>query len=242
MALKLGSSTVGSLYLGSHKVSEAYLGSVKVYSSTPVDPYNPLGLPPFTLRVEFTGTDASYDPTQDAWIAGSWTAVGGSVWDWTYQNAVWHDTVRASSVLAYYKPATNQYIHLGQKHCNILGGNTTGVTDMANLFAGHRYLGSIALFDTSSVVDFSYFCLGHTQGGILTSIPLFNTSSAVTVESMFANSKKVQSGALALYTQMSTQATPPTTYYNCFYGCGIGTTSGAAELAQIPTSWGGTMA
>ena len=33
MALKLGNSTVGSLYLGSHKVSEMYLGSHKVYSS-----------------------------------------------------------------------------------------------------------------------------------------------------------------------------------------------------------------
>lgn len=33
MSLKLGNTSIGSLYLGSTKVSEAYLGSVKIYSS-----------------------------------------------------------------------------------------------------------------------------------------------------------------------------------------------------------------
>lgn len=229
------------------------------------DPYNPLNLPPFTLRVEFYGTDASFDPTQYSWIAGTWTAAGGSAWDWTYQNAVWSDGT--ISILRYLNPARQTYRSItANMHCNILGGNTTGVTNMAFLFSTNRYIESIALFDTSSVVNFTDFCSGHNQGSILSAIPLFNTSSAVSasrmfngcnslitiplfdtssmtnVTNMFRYCLKVESGALALYNQMSTQATPPSAHGGAFTSCGSNTTTGAAELAQIPTSWGGTMA
>jgi len=47
----------------------------------------------------------------------------------------------------------------------------------------------------------------------------------------------VESGALALYQQASTQATPPAYHHYTFYRCGRDTTTGAAELAQIPSSW-----
>jgi hypothetical protein len=57
---------------------------------------------------------------------------------------------------------------------------------------------------------------------------------------MFIDCTNVQSGALALYQQMSTQTTQPTVYGDCFTNCGSNTTTGAAELAQIPASWGGT--
>ena len=228
------------------------------------DPYNPLNLPPFTLRVEFYGTDASFDPTQYSWRAGTWTAAGGSAWDWTYQNAVWSDGT--NSILRYLNPARQTYRSIpANMHCNILGGNTTGVTDMAFLFTSNRYIESIALFDTSSVVNFSDFCAGHSQGSILSAIPLFNTSSAVSaprmfngcnslitiplfdtssmtnVTNMFRYCLKVESGALALYNQMSTQATPPSAHSGAFTRCGSNTTTGAAELAQIPEDWGGTM-
>lgn len=61
------------------------------------------------------------------------------------------------------------------------------------------------------------------------------------MEYMFYNCTQVQSGALALYQQASTQTTPPTIYENAFWQCGSNTTTGAAELAQIPVAWGGTM-
>jgi hypothetical protein len=76
----------------------------------------------------------------------------------------------------------------------------------------------------------------------ITHIPLFDTSSATNVAGMFGGAKNVESGALALYQQMSTQDNPPSSYSSCFYQCGSNTVTGAAELAQIPTSWGGTMA
>jgi surface protein len=71
----------------------------------------------------------------------------------------------------------------------------------------------------------------------LTSIPLFNTANVTNMSSMFDGCINVQSGALALYQQASTQANPPTSHYYTFYGCGSNTQTGAAELAQIPSDW-----
>ena len=75
----------------------------------------------------------------------------------------------------------------------------------------------------------------------LKTVPLFDTSETTSMSSMFANNYNVESGALALYQQASSQATPPSTYGNCFTNCGRDTVTGSAELAQIPTDWGGTM-
>jgi len=54
---------------------------------------------------------------------------------------------------------------------------------------------------------------------------------------MFCSCIKVQSGALALYQQASSQTTPPTKHSKTFYLCGFDTTEGAAELEQIPSDW-----
>lgn len=74
----------------------------------------------------------------------------------------------------------------------------------------------------------------------LAAVPLYDTSSATVTGGMFYGCVAVESGALALYNQASTQATPPTSYSGMFTNCGANTTSGALELAQIPSSWGGT--
>jgi hypothetical protein len=71
----------------------------------------------------------------------------------------------------------------------------------------------------------------------LISIPLFNTSNAIDTRAMFQECVNVQSGALALYNQMSTQATPPADHAGTFQLCGSDTVTGAAELAQIPDDW-----
>ena len=121
---------------------------------------------------------------------------------------------------------------------------TSALRQVGSMFARCYALETIPLFDTSGVTLF----YGGNRGGMcfqctsLKTVPLFDTSSATNVTNMFSGCTAVESGALALYQQMSTQATPPTTYSGCFTDCGSGTVTGAAELAQIPTSWGGTMA
>ena len=115
----------------------------------------------------------------------------------------------------------------------VLGANTTGITNMQYMFFDCMSLISVPLFDTSSVTN-----TANMFGGCysLTSIPLFDTSSVTDMSSMFNNCNNVESGALALYQQASSQANPPSHNYT-FYGCGSDTITGAAELAQIPSDW-----
>ena len=112
--------------------------------------------------------------------------------------------------------------------------NTSSVTSMGSMFENCNSLTSVPLFDTSSVTTMEYM---FEKCNSLTSVPLFDTSSVVFMNGMFANCTKVQSGALALYRQASTQANPPSKHTGTFKNCGSDTTTGAAELAQIPEDW-----
>lgn len=117
--------------------------------------------------------------------------------------------------------------------------DTSACIKMQSMFDGCTSLTSVPLFNTGSCTDMRSMFSRCTS---LTSVPLFDTSSCTRMDDMFRNCYNVQSGALALYQQASTQATPPSSHDNTFTNCGSNTATGAAELAQIPTSWGGTMA
>jgi surface protein len=95
-------------------------------------------------------------------------------------------------------------------------------------------LSSIPLFDTSNATTMGYMCQLCTS---LTSIPLFDTSKVSDMGNMFWGCTNVQSGALALYQQASSQTNPPSSHKKTFYNCGSNTQTGAAELAQIPDDW-----
>lgn len=112
--------------------------------------------------------------------------------------------------------------------------DTHSATNMSGMFNQCYSLVTSPVFDTHNVENMFTMYDGCKA---LTSVPLLDTSSVWICRAMFANDTKVEGGALALYSQMSTQATPPTNYVQCFYNCGSGTTSGSAELAQIPSDW-----
>ena len=222
-----------------------YHNGIKIWPEGP-DPYNPLNLPPNTVRVRTNdglvpnrGSNTSYETA---------TLVEGT-----------------ADVYDVYKHGNNFFSFLNGSYnvIEVLGANTRAVTEMYNMFAGCSSLTSVALFDTSSATSMSnmfYNCFSLTsvplfdtsrvkymQGmfyncSSLTSVPLFNTSSVTNMTDMFNNCTKVQSGALALYRQASTQANPPSDHRRTFLACGSDTTTGAAELAQIPKNWGGTAA
>lgn len=260
MSLYLGSTKVGALYLGSTKIGTAYLGSTKVYSSG--DPYNPLNLPPYTLRIKMqSGKTPSFSYGSAVQVSSN-----PNVWDWTYNNAVW----------------SGRFISTNKEYLlEVLGGNTTGVTAMTQLFMSCSGLATVAAFNTSSVTSTAAMfystaittaplydlssvtntssmfsgCSSLTSvplyntGSVtnmarmfegcshLQTIPLFDTSSATDMTNMFLSCIYVTSGALALYQQASSQTTPPTSHTHCFYNCGSSTTTGSQELAQIPSDW-----
>lgn len=115
----------------------------------------------------------------------------------------------------------------------VIGANTSDITNMSSMFSYCSNLTSVSLFDTSSVTNMTSMFRDCTS---LTSIPLFNTFSVRNMNYTFYGCNKVQSGALALYQQASTQTKPPSHIYT-FTNCGSNTTTGAAELAQIPSDW-----
>lgn len=253
----------------------------------PIDPYNPLGLPPNTIRVRTNDGNAPSGGTFDTATLVSGTA---DVYD-VYKSG--------DSFYALFRQASNLI--------EVLGANTSEVTDMRAMFQSCSYLQSVALFDTrnvtnmyymfnycsrltsvplydtSNVLDMQYMFSGcatldtipaldtrnvtnmdHTFANsritsvpllntskvsnmdytfatcfYLINIPLFDTSSVTTMNRTFSYCRRVESGALALYQQASSQANPPTVHTNTFYNCGSSTTTGAAELAQIPADWKG---
>lgn len=91
----------------------------------------------------------------------------------------------------------------------VLASNTRNVTTMDSLF-----------YNCSDLIN----------------VPLLDVSSCTNMTFAFYGCRSVESGALALYQRASSN--PSITSYSwCFRNCGSDTTTGAAELAQIPSGW-----
>ena len=183
---------------------------------------------PNTLRFRFT--DPSYSPVvAGVGTSGTWTKreeFTTNVWDWTNNNSSW---IRAFKNAWTSEDLDVEFVEL------VAAGDTSAVTDVLEMFMGCSALRSAIAFDTSNVTSFVNMFKQCTD---LEDVPYFKTDSATHVTSMFDGCTGVKSGALALYTRMSGQATPPN-HINAFKDCGKDTTTGLAELQQIPASWGG---
>jgi surface protein len=115
--------------------------------------------------------------------------------------------------------------------------DTSSATTIASMFSGCTSLQTVPLFNTANVTRMSSTFQGCSA---LTAVPLFNTANVTDMYNTFIFCYNVESGALALYQQASTQTVPPSNHSDTFKNCGKDTVTGAAELAQIPTDWGGT--
>lgn len=163
MSLYIGNDKLGSLYLGSTKIKEAWVGDVKVYGSG--DPYNPLNLPPFTIRCKFA---QGYTPHPD-WTV-TWDSLNivdqvENVWDITKNSTDWNLLLVGQSRLF-----------------EVLGANTTGVTNMSNMFSLCNRLTNVEIFDTRSCTSMSSM---FRYCSSITSVPLFDTSSCTEMFNMF---------------------------------------------------------
>ena len=238
MSLKLGSTTIGSLYLGSTKIGEAYLGSTKVYASLPPAPPERSFVMTFVDGVDLsTKLTYGYDSMTQVSVSPNVWNVTLSSGGYMSQFSSWAATSDLISVVANLQGLGSSLTamftaQLGLKEAVIYIG--TDVTDLTAFFAGSRGLEKLTLVGGGNVTNYSSLCSSCES---LKKVPSVNTSSATNVMDMFGNCHAVESGALALYQQMSSQATPPATHDACFRDCGINTVTGAAELAQIPTDW-----
>lgn len=194
------------------------------------DPYNPLNLPQYTIRVKM---QSGYSPAGAAYVAHpadrTVTQVDSvnNIWDVYYPYDDWSNMFKGSSGMV--SPV--------QMLDSVLGANTEGVTNMSYMFYDSRATSINVNFNTKSVTNFSYMFYNAR----MTAVTKFDTSVAMNVDLMFYGCNYVESGALDMYNQMANQTNPPADHYRTFYNCGSRSTTGQAELAQIPTSWGGTM-
>ena len=233
--IKINGATPSAFYVGSTAATAVYYGATKLWPATPPTPV----LPANTIRCKFS---TGYTPD----MGDSQTLVDASenTWDIYKSGTSWYK-------LFYYNTQLEA----------VIAANTTGIMDMSYMFYGCSNLTTVPLFDTSSVVTMNYMfrqCTSLSSVPLfdtssvssmesvfynctnLASLPLFDTSSATNMTRMFCGCYAVESGSLALYQQASTQANPPTSHTDTFLLCGRDTVTGAAELALIPTSWGGT--
>lgn len=211
--LKINGATPSAFYFGSTAATAVYYGSTKLWEAGSPQPV----LPAHTIRCKFT---SGYTPSIG--LSDSQTLVDAdeNIWDIYRSSNDWYSLFYNISDLV-----------------NVIAANTTGITKMGYMFSKCSSLTSVPLIDTSSVTDMSGM-FANCSG--LTLVPSLDTSSATTMNYMFYNCYAVESGALALYQQSSSQANPPTDHTDTFTNCGRDTVTGAAELAQIPASWGGT--
>lgn len=112
--------------------------------------------------------------------------------------------------------------------------NSSNLRILKQTFAECIALIDITLFDTSNVTDFEEAFLYCRN---LKEVPLLDVSSATNCIGMFETTINVESGALALYNRLQALGSQITDHRNCFEDCGSNTTTGAAELAQIPSDW-----
>lgn len=198
-----------------------------------VDPYNPLELPDATIRFKFT-----HGETPSWYFSNGYTLTlisedaSGDIYDWTSPNYVCAGNFSQAG------------INVKSNLLAVLGMNTNGstqssysVTSLESQFRECTNLTEIGPLYTPGITKFSDAFNGCTS---LTTIPLLITSNATNVDNMFKGCTNVESGTLAMYNQLSALGGQVTSHTDCFLNCGSNTVTGAAELAQIPSSWGGT--
>lgn len=169
-----------------------------------------------------------------------------------------------------YREGSSTYFPMNLHSYDIIDSNLSGVTDAHKLLTSARRCVNCVLKNTGDILDASEMLSGGNQSASLKTLNALDLHSATDIHNLlsrstslvsalditlsgnvtncssaFQNCSKVPSGALALYNSLSSQATPPSNYSNCFTYCGRSAAQDApihAEMAQIPTSWGGTMA
>ena len=137
---------------------------------TPVDPWNPLNLPAYTIRVQLNNT--TYDCSNKG-FPGTWTRVDNNgTWDVHYENSSWRRLLTDS--IGYWG---QQQIH------KLLGLNSTGVTNMERFEdCAHNYLiGTIPLFDTTALTNVTnaFYETYKVEGGALALYQQMSTQTNV---------------------------------------------------------------
>lgn len=126
----------------------------------------------------------------------------------------------------------------------------TGITSVPNYSLSKNENASYMFRGCTALTTFPALYIGRATTAAsmfsgctaLSAVPALNVGATAStkylqdVVDMFNGCRAVASGALDLYTALSGLSSMYI-HYRCFKDCGIDTTTGAAELAQIPSGW-----
>lgn len=111
--------------------------------------------------------------------------------------------------------------------------DTSSVIYTAAMFAESQ-IETVPLYDLSKVTNMgNMFNNCHK----LKSIPDFDLTNVRYIDSAFASCENCASGQYNMYYKASHKDIPVISHLSTFYECGTNTTTGSAELAQIPSGW-----
>ena len=224
--INIGSSKIAEMYVGSTKIAQAYVGSTKVYE---------LNKKPYFV-FEFSVSD--FVPTTNLLNGAyrnysTWTQVSSSPNRWKLELSKF-GMVFLQGVpyfgLCFLFSNQSSGENPGFLQPSLLGGGTCKLIDSGNL----------DITDSNNVVCESMDRMFANCTGLTYIAPL-HCSNVQNVGGMFSGCTEVTEGALAQYTWFSTYGININNHSGTFTNCGSNTQTGTAELAQIPTTWGGTM-
>lgn len=223
MSLKLGNTTIGSLYLGSNRISQAYLGSNLIYQYTqPVTNY------PYLL-MEFT--DGRWPTTS---LLGSvyrsncsWIQVSSSPNVWKLEIHNWQDP-STGGTMGYGIPVL---------FCSNIDGSTSYLANVpCKLVGGDLSIPINGVYCQSMDRAFS------NAAGLTEIVDPVLCTTVTNLNGVFAGCVNCAAGQYDQYVYFDTYATGVTNHSGTFSDCGSNTQTGTDELDQIPTGWGGNMA
>lgn len=207
--------------------------------------YNPLNLPPYTLRFK------TRMKLESSVRSGTYTEVSHDAfrytYDFHYENDNW-------SNMFYINFLNDNYLLI----TDIVGAHTHSITSFYRAFHNCTALTSVNLFDTinakdssdmfgecSSLYSLPDFDLSNTENmrnfcnkcTNLRTIPNLKTEKVDNVSNAFSECSNVSAGILNFYNNLTAQTNPPSSHDLTFYYCGTNSKTGSAELAQIPDDW-----
>lgn len=142
-----------------------------------------------------------YDTAQpEYWKAGcSWTQISNEPNVWEYHREPTHYEPAFDGEASWYGEFFAKFGDYEHNSVEVLGGNTSGITSLENLFSYDDAITRVALFDTSSCLNFQQMFWGgydrdtDTYTSKLVEVPNFDFSSAYDVAQMFRNCVMLES-------------------------------------------------
>lgn len=108
-------------------------------------------------------------------------------------------------------------------------------TNCENMFNNCHALSAFPTFSASKVTTIASMFYGCDS--LTGSIPSYDFRNVNDCKYAFAGCTALSGGILDTYDRFMSYEIQPTVYTHCFQNCGIGTQTGSAELAQIPSDW-----